>query len=63
MLANLEELFVLSQEEMDDISNRQLSSPKQNISDICPDKPVWATARLGKILKSLRNTKCQQYNR
>jgi hypothetical protein len=62
MLADLEELFVSSQEEMDDISNRQLPSPKQNISGICPDKPVWAATRLGKIL-SPRCTQCQQYNR
>jgi hypothetical protein len=63
MLAFLEELFVLSQEELDDISNRQLPSSKQNISGICPDKLVWATARFGKILKSLPCTQCQQYNK
>jgi len=46
MLADLEELSVLSQEELDDIPNRQLPSSKQNISGICPDKLVWAAARL-----------------
>jgi hypothetical protein len=51
MLADLEELFVLPQEELDYISNRQLPSPKQNISAICPDKLVPATVPLDKILK------------
>jgi hypothetical protein len=63
MLADLEELFVLPQEELDYISNRQLPSPKQNISAICPDKLVPATARLDKILKSLPCTLCQQYDK
>ena len=62
MIADLEELSVLSQEELDDISNRQLPSSKQNISGICPDKLVCATARLDKTLSSLPCTQCQQYN-
>jgi len=48
MFADLEEISVLSQEESGDISNGQLPCPKQNMSGICPDKLVWATARLGK---------------
>jgi hypothetical protein len=62
MLADLEELSVLSQKGLGDISNRHLSCPKQNTSGICPDKLVWSTARLGKTLNSRPCIQCQQYN-